>query len=851
MSTLNISSDIAYFFEQYDTLAATPSPLSTFALDFGTGLTDWVNATSIQLPITSISSTSIVASDGLDHSLTLSGSGFDPVTSAAALEAAISNGLANGSFTRIAIDGPATIGAAPSTLMTIDITPAGYTMTSGNQSISVTGSMPTTMADIFNLADAFGRASSPSLLTPAERTQLITDLSAFGVTGFEIADGGVTLFQVSSTSSQIVFSVDGYTSTLSGTFPTDFGQSMAVVFDAMDMSNAGAVFTTIADINTIPGITLSSFSMTDPAGAILIDTTGDLSTGAVTVLIDGIAPPTIDNVDMDFSGNDTMAGLQDFFGTQPYNDYLLGLTGDDTINAGTGDDLVFGGTGNDVIFGEAGNDVLFGNAGDDWLEGNEGSDTLNGGAGWDLAFYNKDNSIGATGITASLVTGLVTDTTGGTDTLISIEGIVGSNFDDSITGGDLNDSLFGEAGNDTLNGGAGDDWLAGREGSDTLNGGAGWDIASYLFDNYTGATTGITASLATGLVTDTTGGTDTLISIERIIGSNFDDSITGGDQNDDLFGEAGNDMLFGGAGDDWLEGGDGNDTMDGGAGTDTALFLGLNFADAAITVTYGTVTVASGGFTDTLTNVEVFQFADGARGILDLLSTSQSVPGTVGNDNITGGSAADTLNGGAGNDEMSGGAGDDTIDGGDGDDVIIDGLGNDQITGGAGSDSITVLSGNNTVSGGVGSDFLIGGFQTDNLDGGAGADVIIGDGAGGFLSGSDRITGGTGDDMMMGSGGADTFVFAINDGADTIAAFNAADVVFSAATGYSATPTGADFTSGIDHIELVGFAGIDATNVMGSVTTGADGAVFSASGTSITFFGVDVADLSADDFIFV
>lgn len=105
MSTLNISSDIAYFFEQYDTLAATPSPLSTFALDFGTGLTDWVNATSIQLPITSISSTSIVASDGLDHSLTLSGSGFDPVTSAAALEAAISNGLANGSFTRIAIDG--------------------------------------------------------------------------------------------------------------------------------------------------------------------------------------------------------------------------------------------------------------------------------------------------------------------------------------------------------------------------------------------------------------------------------------------------------------------------------------------------------------------------------------------------------------------------------------------------------------------------------------------------------------------------------------------------------------------------------------------------------------------------
>lgn len=670
-----------------------------------------------------------------------------------------------------------------------------------------------------------------------------------------------------------------------------------------------------------------------------------------------------------------------------------------TVYTGTsGNDTLVGGAGNDNLTGGTGNDILNGGAGNDWLEGNEGSDTLNGGAGWDVADYRSDNSIGATtGITASLVTNTVIDTTGSTDTLVSIEGIKGTEFADSITGANLNDELQGEGGNDTLVGGAGDDWLQGGTGDDILNGGAGDDSldggagndvldggAGWDHVDFRDSTSGVNVNFATGIAQDGLGGTDTLVNIERAVGSSFDDvligsaakkeSFTGGAGNDVIDGGAGmdfvfyggapaaitvdlatgvvtggegndtlsniegligsnfSDTLYGDSGDNWFaldqsgdvytpnylvggndyvdgrggfdgvgywramagvvvdlanetatdgfgntdtlisiewiigssfddtltgsaadnrfDGGDGNDTMDGGAGTDTAVFQ-FNFADAAISITNGVVTVASGGFTDTLTNFETYQFADGVRDVSDLVAGNQTIAGTAGADNVTGGSGADTLNGGAGNDSMSGGAGDDTIDGGDGNDVIVDGLGNNQITGGAGSDSIMVLSGNNAVSGGLGSDYLAGGFQADTLDGGAGNDVIMGDAAGGFLSGSDRITGGTGNDIMMGGGGADTFVFTTNDGADIISAFNAADVVHDPLTGYSATPTGADFTSGIDHIELVGFAGIDASNVMTSITSGADGAVFSASGTSITFFGVDVADLSANDFIFV
>src|SRR5690606_7019561 len=101
---------------------------------------------------------------------------------------------------------------------------------------------------------------------------------------------------------------------------------------------------------------------------------------------------------------------------------------------------------------------------------------------------------------------------------------------------------------------------------------------------------------------------------------------------DTLKGDAGNDVLEGGAGDDVLEGGDGvdtlrggagndtltggagNDVIDGGAGDDTATFSGA-FSDYRIELHGSTVTVThkDGGVNgvDTLTNVEVLEFAGG------------------------------------------------------------------------------------------------------------------------------------------------------------------------------------------------------------------------------------------------
>lgn len=68
----------------------------------------------------------------------------------------------------------------------------------------------------------------------------------------------------------------------------------------------------------------------------------------------------------------------------------------------------------------------------------------------------------------------------GTDSYKNIEGVIGSNWNDSLTGSVLNDVLSGGRGNDTLRGGDGDDMLIGGTGTDQLTGGSGSDTFCYL-----------------------------------------------------------------------------------------------------------------------------------------------------------------------------------------------------------------------------------------------------------------------------------------------------------------------------------------------------------------------------------
>jgi Ca2+-binding RTX toxin-like protein len=268
--------------------------------------------------------------------------------------------------------------------------------------------------------------------------------------------------------------------------------------------------------------------------------------GTRGIVLDAAAGTAIDT----FGDTDTFSGFEVYVGSR-FGDRMTGT------DAG------------DEIYGDAGKDTLRGGAGDDLLGGGGGIDTLDGGSGSDFASYEFDVALGGTrGLVANLATGRVTDSFGKRDTLISIENLIGSALADNITGSRRDNTLFGAGGSDRIAAGRGDDTLIGGAGSDRLDGDAGVDVASYASDHLLGAMTGIVADLGAGTVRDGYGRTDRLIEVEVVIGSAFDDVLTGSSRPDGLDGSAGDDLVRGLGGDDFLFGAAGEDRVEGGSGSD-------------------------------------------------------------------------------------------------------------------------------------------------------------------------------------------------------------------------------------------------------------------------------------------
>jgi VCBS repeat-containing protein len=153
------------------------------------------------------------------------------------------------------------------------------------------------------------------------------------------------------------------------------------------------------------------------------------------------------------------------------DDVLLAGNGDNVLNAGDGDDILATGTGNNTLHGEAGNDLLYSGAGNDLLDGGTGNDTASyahatAGVTVNLGLLAAQNTLGA-----------------GIDTLAGIENLVGSNFNDTLTGDSAGNRIDGGLGHDVLNGGGGDDLLIGGLGNNTLTGGSGADTFQWQAGN--------------------------------------------------------------------------------------------------------------------------------------------------------------------------------------------------------------------------------------------------------------------------------------------------------------------------------------------------------------------------------
>lgn len=465
------------------------------------------------------------------------------------------------------------------------------------------------------------------------------------------------------------------------------------------------------------------------------------------------------------AGIDSLIGIANVSGSA-YDDTLVGDAGNNSLSAGNGNDSIVGGNGYDYLTGGAGND------------------TLDGGADYDWAGYSDASAA----VNVNLALGTATGGAG-SDTLINIERVAGSDYNDTLTGNADFNLFRGEAGDDLIDGGAGQDAAA-----------------------YWGASSAVNVNLRQGTATGGAGN-DTLISIEDIYGSSYNDTLTGSDLDNRLYGQDGDDLIDGGTGDDYLEGGvSGNDTLTGGSGSDTFnLYGGAGYIDRITDfqiddrienngVTFvGNIQsgdtgdgllageVRVGTFAGGLTRVYIgADDVAGADQVVDLVgryeaggfyvdpTTPWSLRYTLPGENLTGSSGTDWLNGADFNDTLNGLAGDDFLDGGLGNDSLLGGAGNDELEGGPGNDTLDGGIGIDTVyygasdaaiqvnlatgtgNSGDGSDVLIG---IENVSGSIYGDVIFGDGLANLLVGvfgDDTLLGGQGDDTLCGGQGNDS-----------------------------------------------------------------------------------------------
>lgn len=345
--------------------------------------------------------------------------------------------------------------------------------------------------------------------------------------------------------------------------------------------------------------------------------------------------------------------------------------------------------------------------------------------------------------------------------------IIGGLLDDDIYGGGGNDTLIGGHGTDTLNGGSGDDWLRGGTGRDCYSGDGGNDTVSFesLTPDYDFATPGIVADLSapdatiegvppscTGFAgngrAEGEGFNEELVDVENLIGSAFDDVLTGaGDGFNKLYGSWGDDAIHGKANSpsptDDMRGEDGRDTC-------TNNGTGVTCADprsnethrptGAFVASTARVGADSGAFifggegngADTFTVTRPGPNGEDVASPTPLTAIggncSQNGPngarcgiGTPSFIVVWGDDGDDTLRLGdgflrGGTIDINGGPGNDSITGGSSDDALHTGEGGrDQLFGREGTDSLIsegdpVGSGGDTLDGGGGNDQLV----TDN-----------------------------------------------------------------------------------------------------------------------------------------
>lgn len=466
-------------------------------------------------------------------------------------------------------------------------------------------------------------------------------------------------------------------------------------------------------------------------------------------------------------------------------------------------DPILGTSVDDALVGTEADDFIRGLGGNDFLAGRGGKDTLEGGGGIDTADYAAASGP----VTVNLAAGTASGADG-SDTLLTIENVWGSDFADTILGDALANLLDGGAGGDVLRGGAGDDTYLVDNADDlvTENASAGVDtvrssvnlILRANLENLTllgGAVKGTGNSLSNtitgndqGNVIDGLGGADIMeggrgndsyfidskgdsvvetatggydrvqSTVSTILSANVEQLVLigakafNGTGNDSTNIIAGNDL------DNVIDGGAGADSLRGGAGEDT--YIVDHKRDKIVEL--------AGNGTDTVRASVSYNLGDNVENLTLVGTSAIKATGNALDNHLVGNGGANVLDGGAGADIMEGGEG--------GDIYIVDSL-SDTVTdtGKSGADMVKAsisytLSArleNLTLTGSANID-ATGNSAINHIFGNDGDNVLDGKGGGNGVRGSELLAGGDGNDTYIYDSAYTVIIEKADAGIDTI-----------------------------------------------------------------------------------
>ena len=260
-----------------------------------------------------------------DYRFILAGSGIGPVNSIEALEDAIGNGIASGGLSNVSLTANGT------TLFSLALAPSGYTYTSGVDVVKLNGSMPTTFAQLTNLAGLLGELDVYNIaaMTAPVRSAYFNDLANFGITGFSVGTGASTFLSLAITATSATLRMGDLKITLLGTLPDDFGAIASTLYDVSQKFGQNDPI----DLSQLPGLGINRLTITDATNAELLLLTGPVTDGQIASnTVTGTAGADIaDLADMPFANANAifvnMLGGDDTVTFNTYDLFQNGLNG--------------------------------------------------------------------------------------------------------------------------------------------------------------------------------------------------------------------------------------------------------------------------------------------------------------------------------------------------------------------------------------------------------------------------------------------------------------------------------------------------------------------------------------------